>query len=73
MSDDNQETTAGAGEDGGAASEVPLNRAQRRALAAGKSAPGNAALNKGSLNGGINRASVPPAQRIQTRGAGRGK
>jgi hypothetical protein len=53
--------------------EIPLNRAQRRALAAGKSAPGNAALGKGNTNSGLNRAAVPPAQRIQTRGAGRGK
>jgi hypothetical protein len=55
-------------------SEPAMNRAQRRALAAGKSAPGNAALGKGNnTNGGLNRAAVPPAQRIQTRGAGRGK
>jgi hypothetical protein len=72
MSDNNQESD-GAEEEKTAEPEIPLNRAQRRALAAGKGVPGNAALSRSSLNGGLNRAAAPPAQRIQTRGAGRGK
>ncbi len=73
MSEEEQKTDAEAAGDADEQNDVPLNRAQRRALAAGKSSPGNAALSRSSLNGGINRATVPPAQRIQTRGAGRGK
>jgi hypothetical protein len=73
MSEAEEEPTTASAEAPQEESAVPLNRAQRRALAAGKSAPGNAALGGGNMNNGINRGSVPPAQRIQTRGAGRGK
>jgi GH24 family phage-related lysozyme (muramidase) len=73
MSESEKEAAEEAGDAAGQQTEVPLNRAQRRALAAGKGKPGNNALNNSTLNAGINRATVPPAQRIQTRGAGRGK
>jgi|GEM_PF-4742886 hypothetical protein len=73
MSDNDQEPADDTAAQTNAENEAPLNRAQRRALAAGKSSPGNAALSRSSANGGINHATVPPAQRIQTRGAGRGK
>jgi len=73
MSEDESKPAETEASDTTAENEAPLNRAQRRALAAGKSSPGNAALSKSSLNGGINRATVPIAQKIQTRGAGRGK
>jgi hypothetical protein len=73
MSDQNQEPAEKPAGEEGAEPSIPLNRAQRRALAAGKGSPGNNALSRSTANGGINRAAVPPAQRIQTRGAGRGK
>ena len=73
MSEEPRDSAENAGDTAGVPTSPPLNRAERRALAAGKNKPGNAALNKSTLNGGINRATVPPAQRIQTRGAGRGK
>jgi hypothetical protein len=53
--------------------EIPLNRAQRRALASGKGKAAANAHDKFTANPGINRGGVPPAQKIQTRGAGRGK
>ena len=73
--EDNHPNNEPKADDGTAAEQVPMNRAERRALAAGKKGAGGSG--KGAMRGpstmGQQRGGVVPNIASQTRGSNRGK